>query len=284
MRFVVTGAKGMLGGRVLDELVRTDDAVGVDIDELDVTDPASVTSFCREIEPNVIIHCAAFTDVDGSEQDPKRVFEVNALGTRNICVAAAERKAAVCYVSTDYVFDGEKRSPYNEYDDPNPLNVYGESKLAGEWYVRHLLNEFFVVRSSGLYGPGGKNFVNTILQKAQAGESLSVVDDQTSAPTYTVDLAQAIGKIVHSNLWGIYHVCNGGSCTWYDFAREVVTIGSSHEAVVSPTTSEAYGAAARRPGYSVLDNSVFNSSFLSPLRGWKEALADFITSRERSRE
>ena len=280
MRIAVTGAKGMFGSRVLEELSRTDDVTGVDIDELDVTDAAVVASFYRETEPELVVHCAAFTDVDGSERVPEKVFAINALGTRNVCMAAAERGAAVCYISTDYVFDGTKRKPYTELDHPGPLNVYGESKLAGERYVSHLLERFFIVRSSGLFGPGGKNFVDTILSKARNGAPLRVVNDQTGGPTYTVDLARGVAAIVHSDQWGVYHVSNSGSCTWFDFAQEIVRLGAVPDVTLLPVTTEAYGAAAARPRYTVLSNSTFNKRFGSPLRGWQEALSEYLLSKE----
>jgi len=280
MRIVVTGAKGMLGARVIEKLAETDEVLGIDVEDVDIVERARVLAFFREAEPALIVHCAAFTDVDGSEKHPEEAFRVNDEGTRNVCAAAAECGSALCYISTDYVFDGRRRAPYRETDETRPLNQYGKSKLAGEGHVHSMVQKRFVVRSSGLYGPGGRNFVDRILEKARAGSELKVVNDQRSSPTYTVDLARAIASIVRTERWGTYHVTNAGHCTWYEFAKRILELGGISGVSLAAVGSADYGAPAARPAYSVLDNTTFRRAFGFGLRSWSEALEEYLSTRE----
>ncbi|MGB9301319.1 MAG: dTDP-4-dehydrorhamnose reductase, partial [Anaerolineae bacterium] len=211
MRIVITGALGQLG-RSLQEVLQGHELLLLDLPEHDVTDPGIISAI-GSYQPDVVIHAAAMTDVDGCELDPDSAYRINALGTRNVADACQTCHAALLYVSTDYVFDGTKGEPYLEFDDPNPLSVYGRSKLAGEVLVRDLLTRYYIVRTAWLYGPGGRNFVTKILGLAAHREDLSVVTTEVGSPTYAPDLAEAIARLIEHPLYGTYHLVNEGSCS-----------------------------------------------------------------------
>jgi dTDP-4-dehydrorhamnose reductase len=250
--------------------------------ELDITDSERIYKEVTRINPDIVIHTAAYTDVDGCEKNRDLAFRVNALGTRNIALACQRFDTELLYISTDYVFGGEKNEPYLEFDRPNPQSTYAKSKYWGELYIMWLLNKFYIVRSSWLFGKNGENFVNRILNLAKKKEEIEVVNDQTGSPTYTKDLARAIAQLIgaegedsttRAKPYGIWHITNSGQCSWYEFAKEILR---DTGVLVKPITSEKLNRPARRPKFSVLDNYVWRLQGWEPLRHWKEALKDYL--------
>jgi dTDP-4-dehydrorhamnose reductase len=271
----------MLGSDVCRLLAHTNEHIitALDIQDADIASYSSFKQYVQNKSFGVIIHCAAYTDVDGSETNPELAYTVNGTGTKNIALFAREREAKLMYISTDYVFDGQKTEPYTETDIPNPLNVYASSKLMGEQYVQQLLKRYFIIRTSWLFGRNGKNFVDTIVKKAKTGESLRVVNDQISSPTYTIDLAEAIKDFVQTEKYGIYHISNTGCCSWFEFACEIVNIvGLSEVDKVNPISTEELGRPAKRPKYSKLDSSKYEREIGLPLRSWQQAVKVYLTT------
>jgi dTDP-4-dehydrorhamnose reductase len=276
MKILVTGAKGMLGTDLCARLGREHEVIGWDIKELDITDTGGVSAICA-LQPELIAHCAAFTNVDGCEREPEKAYKVNTLGTWNVARAALQCQAALLYISTDFVFDGEKGEPYDEFDRPNPIGVYGRSKFAGEELVRQLLTRYFIVRTSWLFGENGKNFVSTIWEQAKKGGPLRIVSDQVGRPTYTVDLAEAIADLIANPLYGIYHVTNSGECSWSQFAEEIVRQAGLKSAVI-PISSAEWDTPTRRPKDSRLRHLALEMQGKDNLRSWPEALRDYLKS------
>ena len=278
-RILITGGAGQLAtdlGKALSgwELLALSHA------ELDVCDASAIRQAMETFRPHVVINTAAFHRVDECETDIERAFAVNFRGVRNLCLACRAASAVLLHISTDYVFDGEQRRPYLETDLPNPINVYGLSKLAGEAAILFALERYFIVRTSGLFGAAGAsgkggNFVNSMLRKARQGEELRVVNDQWLSPTYTRHLAAKIAWLLATKVYGIYHVTNSDSCTWYEFAAAILDMaGLSGD--LQPTTTAAFAACARRPAYSVLGHaelSALNSDDMPP---WREALREYL--------
>ncbi len=275
MKVLITGAKGQLGSDLLKILSPSHEVFGFSHQELSVEDMNAVWDKVRTRKPEVVIHAAAYTHVDDCEKNLEKAYLVNALGTRNVAVASQKVGARLVYISTDYIFDGRKGEPYLEFDPPNPLSVYGKSKLAGEWYVKNFLDKFYIVRTSWLYGLNGRNFVKTILELAENKPFLKVVNDQVGSPTYTLDLAQKIAELIESDYFGIYHITNQGYCSWFDFARKILEL-SGVDKKVEPVKTEGFPRPAPRPKFSVLENFVLKNSGFSLLRSWEEALTDFI--------
>ena len=280
MKILVTGAGGTLGQALRADLGLEHEVIPLARVDLDVTDLGATRSALGRVRPHVVVHAGAWTDVDGCEGDPDHSWRVNALGSRNLAVACQETGAACCYLSTDYVFDGEKPDPYTEFDAPNPISCYGASKLAGERYVQTLTPRHWIVRSSWLFGPGGKNFVKTVLTKARAGEDLRVVDDQVGSPTYTHDLARAISRLIHGPHYGIWHFTNTGSCSWYDFAAAILENTGLGGTRLEPITSKDLDRPAARPRNSVLRNYCWELEGWPPLRPWADALRDYLAHPE----
>jgi dTDP-4-dehydrorhamnose reductase len=293
MRILITGISGMLGVDLCETLREEYEVAGLDIKDFsstslpsprvhkaDITDRHGLKKLFRQLPPHSVIHTAAYTDVDGCEKNPDRAHRVNALGTRNIALICQEKNIPLVYVSTDFVFDGKKNCPYAELDEPRPLNVYGRSKLAGENYVRSLLERYFIVRTSWLYGRHGKNFVDTILKLAEEKEVLTVVGDQVGSPTYTKDLAQEMKKLVSSSSYGIYHITNSGSCSWYGFAKEILKLAGIRGVKVKPITSRELNRPAPRPQFSVLNHSSSGRGAGNTMRPWKEALKEYLEERK----
>lgn len=280
MKALVVGATGQLGTALVAALEEAGvETVGLGHDEVEVTASDSVTRALQRERPTVVLNTAAFHKVDACEDDPGRAFEVNALGALHVARACREVGARCVYVSTDYVFDGAKPGPYTEEDLPEPVNVYGASKLAGEHLVRQTCPDALVVRVASLFGGGGArgkgtNFVLTVLDRARRGEPLRVVDDVRMSPTYTVDAARAVVELVRRGEAGTFHVVNAGSCTWYEFARRVVDLAGL-QARVEPTTQDAYPMRARRPANSALSTAKLARLGLQ-LRPWEEALAEYL--------
>jgi dTDP-4-dehydrorhamnose reductase len=278
VRILVTGHTGLLGTELLPVLHEAHDVTGCSLPDHDITDPAAARHVVREADPDLVLHAAAWTAVDECEKDPDRAYRVNALGTRNMVIAAREAGAAFAYVSTDYVFDGTKTEPYLEFDPTNPRSAYGRSKWAGEQYVRYLHDRFYIVRSAWLFGAGGACFPESILRRLREAGEVSVVTDQIGNPTWAGDLARAIGAIVASGLFGTYHAVNAGPTSWYEFAREVARTFGYPPDVVRPTTSADFVRPAPRPAYSALRNFVMESSLDHRMRPWRDTLPDYAAS------
>lgn len=272
---LVVGANGMLGRDLMALL--GDRACGVDIDEIDITSIESVMKVLRSTKPDVVINCAAYTDVDGCESNAEKAMEINAEGVAYLAMACKEIGALLVQISTDYVFDGGKGTPYIEDDPTHPLSVYGESKLAGE------LNAAFsplhlIVRTQWLYGIHGKNFVETMLKLAVDRDELTVVDDQIGSPTWTVDLAKAIIALVESNCRGVYHAANAEFCSWNTFAKTIFE-ASALPVSVKPMTTEELNRPARRPLYSTLDCSKLAADTGIEMPSWRAALNEYLKIR-----
>jgi dTDP-4-dehydrorhamnose reductase len=285
MRYAVIGAAGQLGRDICARL--GGDAIPLTRDRVDLTQPTMVRGALVDIRPRVVINCAAYNFVDRAESEPEAAFAVNAWGVRELALICSELDAVLVHFSTDYVFglDVGRRTFYTETDAPGPVSVYGLSKLAGEYLVRSTWHKHFVIRTCGLYGvwgSGGKggNFVETMLRLAAQGKPLRIVADQTCTPTYTADLADAAIALIGTGQFGLYHLTNSGACTWYEFAGAIVqSAGAGAE--VLPITSEEYGAAARRPTYSVLGAGAYEGLRLPPLRPWQQAVAAYLQERPR---
>jgi len=274
LRVAVTGAKGMLGSDVCEVMSKHFEVIPLSRQDFDIVNLDRTVSTIREIKPDYLVHLAAFTDVDGSEQEPERAYIVNGIGTRNVVMACEDIKCPVIYISSDYVFDGTKTSPYDEWDTPNPINKYGVSKLMGERFVMMFTNRFYIVRTSWLFGRYGRNFVDTIRRLLQERDEIEVVDDQVGSPTYTRDLAIKLKELIGKG-YGIYHITNSSYCSWYEFACKIKEFISSNS-MVKPTTSDKFPRPARRPAYSVLNNTMLTLEGIDPLRPWEEALKEYL--------
>jgi len=276
MRYVILGAKGQLGKALC---LRLPGAAGFGHEGGDITHPNHIRSVLRSCKPRIVINCAAYNHVDRAESEPELAFAVNAFGVRNVAIACRDFGAMLVHISTDYVFGFDTRrtaktTPYRERDIPAPLSVYGASKLAGEYFVRSTCPKHLIVRTCGLYG-GKNSFVQTILRLASEGKPLRVVNDQVCTPSYVVDVAYGITRILrnfqHGHSSRIRNLTNAGACTWYEFAQAILAETDSQSKVV-PITSSEYGAAARRPAYSVLANR-------KPLRHWRDALREHLEEK-----
>jgi dTDP-4-dehydrorhamnose reductase len=281
-RILLTGAGGMLGSDLATVLAGAGHEVFArPRSDLDITREAEIARAFRDLQPHVVVNCAAFTRVDDCESDP-RAADVNARGVGLLADQCLLRDASLIQVSTDFVFDGSKRAPYTEEDPPNPLSAYGVSKLEGEVAALRVPSGL-VVRSSWLFGHGGWNFIEAILKQAEAGRrALSVVNDQTGRPTATADLAEAILALIEAGAVGIYHFANHGEVTWFDFAREILDLAGHEGVAVAPTSSAALGRPARRPAYSVLDTSRYEKVTARPVRHYRDALAEYLARRGRT--
>ncbi|WP_018085573.1 dTDP-4-dehydrorhamnose reductase [Desulfurispora thermophila] len=273
-KVLITGANGQLGRALQRQLKNKLYLVPCNSSELDITSFTVCRKVIMEHRPDVVINAAAYTNVERAEEEPDAAFAVNAIGAHNLALACRESDAKLVHISTDYVFDGSKNVPYGEYDVPNPLSVYGKSKLWGENLVREIGGRFFIVRTSWLYGDG-KNFVRTMLRLAGERQEVAVVADQQGSPTYAGDLAAFLEQLMQTEYFGTYHATNAGSCTWYDFARQIFAYARKTTRV-RPIKTEEYPVKAKRPRYSVLDNRILRLRGFAPLRSWQEALAEYI--------
>ncbi|MEE8409433.1 MAG: dTDP-4-dehydrorhamnose reductase [Myxococcota bacterium] len=288
---LIIGAAGQLGtdlGAELERRGRSGDVAAVDIDEVDICDHDGTRIFVHHRSPSLVINLAAYHHVDTCESTAASAFATNAVAVHNLARVCAEVDAVLVHFSTDFVFDGAKdrTEPFTEEDVPNPQSVYAASKLAGEHLVRQACDKHFVIRTCGLYGVAAAqgrstNFVETMLRLAGSGNPLRVVDDQRLTPTATMDLASKVLDLITTGAYGLYHLTNGGSCTWYEFATEIFRIVGLQPDLKS-TTSEEYDAPARRPHYSVLDHVALRRAGLESMRPWKDALADYIKVRQES--
>lgn len=279
MRLVVIGAGGQLGTDLQRSLSGWD-LVALNHRDLDICDFKRTRELIFQAKPDVVINTAAFNRVDDCEDDPDAAFAVNCFGPRNLAQVCADLNCVLMHISTDYVFGGEKRTPYTENDAANPLSVYGVSKVAGEYFVRNVCLKHYVVRTSGLYGVAGSsskggNFVETMIRLMKQGKQISVVNDQVLTPTFTRDLAEELGELLKTGVYGLYHITNSGQCSWYQFAAKIFALlGVKPELV--PITTKIFGAKARRPTYSVLAHERLKQVGLDNLRTWDEALSDYL--------
>jgi len=285
VKILLIGARGQLGQEIL-AVARdqgNDEIFPVTHEQLDIRDAARVRDLVQRERPQCIINTAAFHKVDLCEDEPETTFAVNEGGARNLAEAAEEIGALMLQLSTDYVFDGEKTSPYVENDEARPISVYGRSRLAGERAVAASCRRFLIIRTCGLYGLAGKvskmgNFVETMLRLAEQGKSLRVVSDQVCTPTSARELARKMLPLIHSGAQGLFHMSNTGECSWFQFAQEIFR-SAGVPADVKPVTSEEYAAKARRPKYSVLDNRAFRHAGFADFSPWNEALPQYMESR-----
>lgn len=276
MRILVTGASGQLGYDVERELERRGiEHLGTSSRELDITDRAAVEHLMQSYRPDAVIHCAAYTKVDLAEDEPERCWAVNADGTRNLAAACREIGAKLLYISTDYVFPGTGEQ-FRRTDDPvSPVNTYGRSKLAGELAVQSLLEKYFIVRISWVFGKNGNNFVKTMLRLAETKAELSVVCDQIGSPTYTADLAPLLCDMVQTERYGVYHATNEGTCAWSEFAEAIFEL-AGRQVVVHPIPTSAYPTRAARPLNSRMSKECLHSNGFQELPEWKNALARYL--------
>ena len=273
---LVTGAEGQLGSDLVLLLVLSGYKVfGMGKSELDITNEEEVNKVVSFLKPEIIIHCAAYTQVDNAESDSDTVFLINGIGTRNIAIAAESNHSKLIYISTDYVFDGCSTTAYHEFSPVSPINIYGTSKLAGEMMVRDFHSKFFIVRTSWVFGVNGNNFVKTMLQLSKEREQLKVVHDQIGCPTYTVDLSKCIIQLMETNKYGVYHVSNSGCCSWFDFAKEIF-IQTNNSIILDPCTTDEFPRQAKRPKYSVMDHMGLRINHFNPMPHWKNALTRFL--------
>lgn len=276
MRILVTGVSGQLGYDVERELERRGiEHLGTSSRELDITDRAAVEHLMQSYRPDAVIHCAAYTKVDLAEDEPERCWAVNADGTRNLAATCREIGAKMLYISTDYVFPGTGEQ-FRRTDDPvSPVNTYGRSKLAGELAVQSLLEKYFIVRISWVFGKNGNNFVKTMLRLAETKAELSVVCDQIGSPTYTADLAPLLCDMVQTERYGVYHATNEGTCAWSEFAEAIFEL-AGRQVVVHPIPTSAYPTRAARPLNSRMSKECLHSNGFQELPEWKNALARYL--------
>jgi dTDP-4-dehydrorhamnose reductase len=285
VRYAVLGSAGQLGQDLVPRL--SGEVIALTRADADLTRPDMLRAALAPARPDVVLNCAAYNFVDRAEAEPEAAFAVNAWGVRALAGVCRDLGCALVHFSTDYVFglDGARNAPYGEGDAPGPVSAYGLSKLAGEYLVRALCPRHFVVRTCGLYGvwgSGGKggNFVETMLRLAGQGKPLRVVADQVCTPSYTADVAAAAAALAATGRYGLYHLTNAGSCSWHEFAAAAFELAGV-KADLTPITSGEYGAAARRPAYSVLARPAYEALGLPPLRPWREALAAYLKERKR---
>jgi dTDP-4-dehydrorhamnose reductase len=273
------GANGQLG-HDLQRVLHAHNVSPLTRKDFDVTDHARTRAVLMDLRPDVVINTTAYHRVDDCENRPEVAYAVNALAVLNLIRLSNELNAVLVHISTDYVFDGNAQQPYTEKSEPFPLSVYANSKFSGELLVRAMARKYFLIRSCGLYGAAGShgkggNFVETIRARVRRGEPIQVVNDQVVTPTYTADLASQLARVLPTERFGLFHITNEGSCTWYEFARAILEI-SGLEADLSPTTSEMYKSPAIRPKYSVLENARLKELGLNEMRHWRDALAAYL--------
>lgn len=276
MRFLVTGSKGQLGYDVIQELEkRGHQAIGVDVEEMDITDASKVSRVIGKETPDGVIHCAAYTAVDAAEDNVELCRRVNALGTENIAKVCASRGIKMMYISTDYVFDGQGTRPWEPDDERHPLNVYGQTKYEGELAVEDNLEKYFIVRIAWVFGVNGKNFIKTMLNLGETRDDVSVVDDQVGSPTYTYDLAKVLVDMMETEKYGRYHVTNEGLCNWYEFAKEIFSL-SGTEVNLHPVDSSQFPAKAKRPANSRMSKEKLDKQGFERMPTWQDALKRYL--------
>ena len=291
MNILITGGKGQLANEIKTIIEPGRAEIGpielnnaktefVDVDELDITNLDAVRSYINDFKADVVVNCAAYTNVDGCESNLDAAFKVNAIGPRNLAIACEEVGAKLLHVSTDYVFSGEDAAaPRKEFDETKPVSAYGTTKLLGEQYVRDFCSRYYIVRTAWLYGYNGHNFVYTMMKLAKANDSITVVNDQRGNPTNANDLAYHILKLIKTDEYGVYHCTGEGECSWYDFASKIIAL-SGENCTVNPCTSQEYKAkypnSADRPAYSSLDNMMLRATVGNEMRDWQTAIETFM--------
>ena len=276
MKVFVTGVRGQLGYDVVNELEKRGiEAIGVDIQEMDITNADSVNTVIGEAAPDAVIHCAAYTAVDAAEDNAELCRKVNAEGTQNIANMCKTLDIPMIYISTDYVFDGQGERPWEPDDERNPLNVYGQTKYEGELAVQNTLEKYFIVRIAWVFGVNGKNFVKTMLNLGKTRDHLTVVNDQFGSPTYTYDLAKLLVDMVLTDKYGFYHATNEGICTWYEFACEIFR-QAGLDVKVDPVSADQYPAKAKRPSNSRMSKEKLTENGFEKLPTWQDALQRYL--------
>ncbi len=279
-KVVVTGCNGQLGRALKIELGKDDrfEYIGTDVDQVDITKSDELIAYIRDINPYAVVNCAAYTNVDGCEKNEDLAMKINAIGPRNLAVAAREVGAKLVHISTDYVFPGNGTSPYKEFDATSPKSAYGRTKLAGENFVKDFSDKYFMIRTAWLYGDG-KNFVKTMLALSEKHDTIGVVDDQLGNPTSASELARAIHELLPTNEYGLYHGTCEGICSWADFTEEIFKL-AGRKTTVEHISSEEYKRrfpdSASRPAYSALDNYMFRLNTDIRFKDWHDAIRDYI--------
>lgn len=277
MKILVTGVKGQLGYDVVKQLTeRGHEVVGVDVEEMDITDCNQVKQVMDQVRPDGVIHCAAYTAVDAAEENEELCRKINVIGTEYIAQCCQEKKCKLIYLSTDYVFNGEGNRPWEADDQAEPLNVYGQSKYDGEQMVRKYVERHYIVRVSWVFGKNGKNFVQTMLRLGKEQGSVSVVDDQVGSPTYTVDLARLLIDMVEKEEYGTYHATNLGICSWYQFACEIFRQAGMDMVAVTPVSSDEFPTKAKRPYNSIMNKAKLDEHGFVLLPAWQDALQRYL--------
>lgn len=282
MRISIIGADGQLGSDLMKTL-KEDNLLPLYYPEFDVTKPKKARDALAKLQPEILINTSAYHRVDECEDNPQESFRVNSIAVRDLALICRDFEFIFLHFSTDYVFDGQKKSPYTEEDTPNPLSVYACSKLAGEYFVRNILHKYFLIRTCGLYGEAGcwgkgSNFVDVMIALEKEGKPLRVVNDQWVTPTSTAELASRIGELIRTDHYGLYHLTNEGQCTWFSFAQTIFSlIGEKPQ--LTPMDTKTYGAKALRPSYSVLENKRAKGVGLTDFSHWKDALKDYLTKK-----
>lgn len=297
MKILITGSNGQLGNELqkivstgkaeigsVSEEIKNAEVFAMDVDTLDITNLEQVKKVLNEVKPDVVINCAAATNVDGCEANQDLAFKINSLGPRNLAMVAEELGAKIVQVSTDYVFSGVGETPLKECDLVAPVSVYGKTKLLGEEFVRDFSTKYYIVRTAWLYGYVGHNFVYTMMKLGKDRDTLNVVNDQLGNPTHANDLAYHIFKLIQTEEYGVYHCTGKGECSWYNFASEIMKL-SGRNCTVNPCTSEEYKSmypnSADRPAYSSLDNMMLRCTIGDEMRDWKDALKIFMDNVEK---
>lgn len=275
MKVLITGSNGMLGHDLIDVLDGKHELIKTTSKSLDITDEDKVKDYIVNENPDIVINSAAYTDVDGCETNEEIAYKVNGEGVKNLALACKVVDCPLLHISTDYVFNGENNKPWMEDDEVGPISIYGKSKLQGEEAIESILDKFFIIRTSWLYGINGGNFPKTMLELAKTHDTLTVVTDEIGTPTYTLDLAQAIAELIETEYYGIYHITNSDYCSWFDFAKYIFEVKNISVNVV-PVTAEEFARPASRPHYSVLNNSNWANNGFKPLRSYKEAIKDYL--------
>jgi len=280
MKALVTGSAGMLARDLIPCLSKKGyEVLAPPEDKLDITDRKAIQATAHSFKPEIIINCAAYTKVDEAEKEEHQAVIVNGLSVQNLCILCQEYDIPLVHFSTDYVFDGMKAEPYTIYDETNPINAYGRSKLLGEKYMLWLLSKFYLIRTSWLFGLHGKNFIETMLELGQSRKQVSVVTDQKGCPTWTRHLAEATTDLIATGRYGIYHVTNSEPTTWFDFTREIFRLSGMNTEVL-PVTSDQFPRPARRPKNSVLDPFPLKEVLGREMPSWKEALKEYLSQRK----
>ncbi len=279
MRVLVTGASGMLAKDIAPCLTgRGYETLALPHNELDIANLEAIRATVSGFEPGLIINCAAYTKVDEAEKEEQQALMVNGSGVHNLCLACQENDITLVHFSTDYVFDGSKESPYTIYDEANPINAYGRSKLLGEEYILWLLRKFLLIRTSWLFGLYGTNFVETMLELGRRQKKISVVNDQRGCPTWTHHLAKTVVSLIETGRYGVYHITNSEPTTWFDFSQEIFRL-SGMDIEVLPITSEQFPRPAKRPRNSVLDPFPLPQLLGRGMPSWREAIGEYLSQR-----